>query len=280
MTSLSQRLSDSPGKVLWLDYTAYAGRLLANGAAPWLDPAAAVAWLRKAQNLLRSDVIAVPLDAVAAAWLAAHAGLLAAMSAKRRAVFPLKTLLADEDLRAHLLELVRSIRGSFASSTVMLVLPSPRRWVSLAYGQALPGDAVEVGDDETDTASMYVADFLRGFGDCAVDGLLLQESTDSAPRSAAGIECYRSVINVAGHYRWDAGIGLPEAPAFEGPWAGIGFALAPVAMTGVATGLMVRAGFWSGEAPPQRAAGGFLYAEIPEAAQPEAVLDRLAALRG
>lgn len=42
----------------------------------------------------------LPVGAVAAAWLEAYPALQSAMAAKRRAVFPLRTLLADDALAA------------------------------------------------------------------------------------------------------------------------------------------------------------------------------------
>src|ERR1043165_9304847 len=127
-----------PKPVVWLDSHAYCARLLANDKAPWLDTAAFVAWQRKSMGLLKPDVISLPLVPAIDAWLAAHDDLRAAMAAKSRAVYPLKTLLADEALRAHLVELTRGLRGGGAGVgglPLALVLPWPRAWVAIAYRQ-------------------------------------------------------------------------------------------------------------------------------------------------
>lgn len=277
MAKLIDRLTAS-GKGLWLDPVAYAARLLSGGVVPWTDAGAAIAWMRKAQSLLKSDVVSLPLREVAAAWLAAHPQSVAAMGARKRAVYPLKTLLADEALRAHLASLLQSLRSSFDGQPLVLSLPSPRHWLLMAYAQAHPGDSVEIEADDVDSAAVYVADFLRGFADCGLDGLLLEEGTEPAPSLAECLPLYQPILNVASHYRWDAGLLLPPdmpAPGDEG----LGFLVASGLLAGHVQGLRIPASFWQdGQAPPCPPQG-FRYAEIPADAHPEGVLERLASLR-
>ena len=278
MPLLTERLA-AEGRCLWLDYNAYAGALLASGSVPWLDVDALVGWMRKAQSLLKSDVVAVPVAMVVEQWLGAHPDLKTAMAAKRRVVFPLKTLLADAALRTHLVALSKALRSSFPKPPLLLSLPSPRLWVALASAQALPGETVEIDADAVDGAAAYIADFLREFAECGIDGILLQESVESEPASAEDLQLYQAVFNVAAHYRWDAGLSLPAAAHDAALGAGPAFVVSPRSAAAGATGLVVKADFWTGAAPSECPAGGFRYAEIPPDAKPESVLDRLAALR-
>lgn len=276
MPALTERMA-ADGRGLWLDYTAYAGALLAGGDVPWLDVDGLIGWMRKAQSLLKSDVLALPVAAVVEQWLGAHAELKAAMGAKRRAVYPLKTLLADPALRGYLAGLTRALRSSFAKPALVMALPSPRLWAALAAAQALPDEAVEIDADVVDSAAAYLADFLREFADCGIDGLLLEEDVHSGAVSAEDVQLYQPVLNVAAHYRWDVGLRLPAAQQISP--GGAGFVVSSRALAGVSTGLVLPAGFWSGDAPPDTPPGGFRYAEIPVDAKPESVLDRLAVLR-
>ena len=264
---------------LWLDYSAYAGALLAKGSVPWLDVDALIGWMRKAQSLLKSDVIAVPVAMVVEQWLATHPELKAAMAAKRRAVFPLKTLLADAALRGHLVALARALRSSFAKPSLLLSLPSPRLWVALASAQALPGEPVEIDAEAVDSAAAYIADFLREFAECGIDGILLQESAASEPVSTEDLQLYQAVFNVAAHYRWDAGLRLPVAAHDAALGPGPAFVVSPRNSAAGVAGLVLKPEFWTGERAPECPAGGFRYAEIPLDAKPESVLDRLATLR-
>lgn len=281
MPKILERLAAGLPAPLWLDDTAYADKLLAAGRTPWLDSTEYVAFRRKAQGLLRPDVLLVPIGAFAQAWVAQHPALKDAMTTKKRAVAPARTLLADEALRAHLVETLRGLRAAFANVPLVLAMPSPRAWVIAAYALAFGADAeVEVGGDEADSCAVYVAECLRSFGESGVDGLLLEERAGAEPASAEELDWYQPVINVAGHYRWDLGLRLPTAEGFAGEAHGMQFVVAPHAVAGAAPGLALGAAFWDGEPAPAAPAGGFRFAEVPGDAVPEKVLERVATLRG
>lgn len=265
MPALDQRLDQGPA--LWLDYSDYAARLLAGGRGPWLDVAACLAWQRKAQGLLKSDVLGLPLAAVAAAWLDAQPGLRAAMAEKRRALFPLKTLLADVGLRGHLAELASGLRACFPATPLALVSPTPGRWVAEAWRQAHASD-IDVSEDDADSAAVYLADFLRSFGESGVDVLLLQSGSQ-------GAAACQPLHNLAAHYRWQTGLQQAGSDA-EGD--GFDFLIGARATPGKRAGHVIPDDFWTGTPPPHCPPQGFLYAPIPPDAQPETVLQRLAEL--
>lgn len=277
MDALIDHLGAS-GHGLWLDHHAYAARLLAGGHAPWSDVDAAVGWMRKAQALLRSDAVGVPVAAVAGAWLGQHPELIAAMGAGKRATYPLRALLADEAMRAHLAALCGVLRSGFAGSALVLVLPSPRRWLALAFAQAHGGGAAEVADDAVDGAAVHVAGFLRSFADCGLDGLLFEESPDSAPGSAEGLALYQAAFNVASHYRWNVGLRLPGNASVPSNGS-LDFVVASEPVAGVVSGVEVPESFWQGGDAPPCPPRGFRFAEIPVDANPEIVLERVSTLR-
>lgn len=281
MPKLLDRLAAGDKPLLWLDDTAYSDKLLASGKTPWHDGAEYVAFRRKAQGLLRPDFTVVPVGRIAAAWVASHPALKEAMAGKKRAVAPARTLLADEEMRAHLIEMLKGLRAAFSGALLVLAIPSPRAWVSEAWQLAFGADAeVEVGGDEADSCSVYVAEFVRSFGESGVDGLLLEEREGGEPASAEELAWYQPVMNIAGHYRWDLGVRLPTAAAFAGDATGLQFVIAPKPVAGAANGLDLGTAFWSGEAAAAAPAGGFRFAEVPVDAVPEKVLERLATLRG
>lgn len=281
MPKILDRLTVGDKPLLWLDDAAYADKLLAGGKTPWTDGAEYVAFRRKAYGLLRPDFVVVPIGRISAAWVASHPALKEAMAGKKRAVAPARTLLADEELRAYLVEMLKGLRAAFAGAPLVLSIPSPRAWVIEAWKLAFGPDAeVEVGGDEADSCSVYVAEFLRTFGESGVDGLLLREHEGAEPASAEEIAWYQPVINIAGHYRWDLGLRLPSAAGFSGDVAGVQFVIAPKALGGAANGLTLSDAFWAGEAAPPAPAGGFRFAMVPTDAVPEKVLERLATLRG
>lgn len=280
MPRILDRLANANSPALWLDDCDYSDRLLAAGNTPWRDSAGYLAYRRKAQGLLKSDFVVVPLGRFAAAWVMSHPELREAMAARKRAVVPARTLLADESLRAHLVETLSGLRAAFGNLPLVLSLPSPRALVSAAYALAFGAEAeVEVGGDEADSCAVYVAEFLRSFGESGVDGLLLEERAEAEPASAEELAWYQPVMNVSAHYRWDLGVRLPTAKALAGAAIGVNFVIAPRPIEGTPTGLDLGAGFWAGDAPPALSGGGFRFATVPVDAVPEGVLARLATLR-
>lgn len=274
MGALTDRL-DAGAATVWLDSTDYAAALLNKGVVPWLDVGEFVSLQRRALGLLKSDVVGLPLAPACAAWLDAHADLRTAMRAKSRTVFALKTLLADDALRAHLLELANGLRASTTGAIFALVLPSPRAWVATAYAQA-HGDAVEPGDEEADSAAVYLADFLRGFAAAGIDALLLEEAPGHVPPSAESVALYQAVLNVADNYRWDAGLKV-DGSIGEATARAADYAIAAHPPASPRCGVALHAGFWNADASAP--ATKFRYATIPAAAKPETVLARLAMLR-
>jgi hypothetical protein len=201
------------------------------------------------------------------------------MLMKQRTLFPLKTLLADSALRAHVTELAHALRQSFDELPLVLVTPSPRAWTAIAYAAVhAKGDAINVDDDDADSAAVYMADFLRTFADCHADALLLDENTETHPTFSTSLAPYQAVLNIAAHYRWDVGLKLATPSAGELASAGVSFLIA--AQPGdIASGISTDAVFWSGQAPSPLPSTGFRYADIPAQIAPEMALERVAVLR-
>lgn len=266
--------------LLWLDYTDYAGVLLANGEPPWLSTTECVAWLRKAQSLLHSDVVMIPISKVCAAWIGANPVLRDSMAAKkRRAVLPLRTLLADAGLRKYLHDLVLAVRTALPQTPLALSIPSPRLSIVWACEQAQLGDALEIDADTVDSAALYLADFLRAFCNVGIDIILLEESIDTEPTSMEDLQLYQALFNLAAHYRWDIGLRLPTAKGYQHVAKGPDFVVSPKRLDEPQTGMLVPDDYWAGTTPLVDSSNAFRFAKIPPNAKPEQVLERLTAMR-
>jgi hypothetical protein len=125
--------------------------------------------------------MALQAEPVVDALLAMRPALRSAMAAKSRALFPVKTLLAATQLREQLGEMLSGLRACFPGVPLALVVPSPRRWIALSYCQVFGADAdAAAGPDGFDSASMYVADFLRCFSE-AIRRLLARPASSELP---------------------------------------------------------------------------------------------------
>lgn len=278
MGVLLERIAAAERRFLWVDDMEYAARLLAGGEVPWFDAAAYLSWRRAAQGLVKSDVIALTVGPMFAAWVAADPALRAAMLAKRRVTFPLKTLLAAQTLRLQAGEMLAGLRSMAAALPLAIVCPSPRAWLldahRLAHGEAAP----EVGEEEVDTATVYCADFLREFAGSGIDSVLLEESPSSEPAGAEELAWYRSVLNVGAHYRWDMGLRMAGDRYAGTDVPGFDYCISPRPRRAACSGIAIAADFWRGAAPGDLVAD-FRFARIPPDTAPETALDRLAQLR-
>ena len=205
---------------VWFDAAAYGrARLLGGGDVPWPSPAELSSFFAKIGGMFHSDAILVDLADLVAQRAAADQRLRAAMAARSRPGYALRTLLADEQARGIAAEAVRVLASTSGAVPLVLSVPTPGRWLVGAAQQA-QRDGSEPGPPDAaqaETAAIYSADFLRTFAGTGVDGLLLDEG-----RVLVGElihpEAYRPVLNVAGHYEWpvlirtDAARGLAARP--------------------------------------------------------------------
>lgn len=261
---------------LWLEGSDYAEQLLAGGHAPWLDVAAGIAWQRKMQELLPSDVLTIDVARIATALCAAQPALARAMAEKQRGGYALKTLLADEALRQHLTEWIVALRAALPQPMLCLKLLAPGAAVAQAWQLAHGTAAVtEADEDQIDAAALYQADFLRTFSAAGLDALVLVE-----PVAGPGAEIqalYQSLLNVATGYQWCVGLQVPGGQDGVSLTEGFSFVIADAQQT-LPTAVRVADVFWQTDVVPVAAA--VRYARVPPGLQPERVLQRLQVLRG
>lgn len=251
-------------------------KLLAGAAVPWDSPAELASFVAKLQGMFRSDAILADGGEVFAQRAAGDAQLRAAMAARTRPGYALRTLLADEQARGAAAEAVRALAATAGGVPLVLAVPAPARWLGAAAEQA-GSDPGPLDAGRAETAAMYVADMLRTFGSLGVDGLLL----DEGPAHGSSLihpEKYRSVLNVADHYGWpvlirsDAAATWPHGSMGVTAWLGSAAADAPSGRWGVVAG----AGFWDGDIPAPDA--DLILVPVPAQADPEAVMKRVRAL--
>jgi hypothetical protein len=263
-------LARGAGAPLWIDDTAYAGRLLAAGQVPWLDVTRLVDWRLRAFALLKPSLMALDLRPLVARFAADQSWGPATPAAAGDPLAQLSLALLAPPLRQHVGDVLRGLRRS-VRAPLALVVPSPRAWPALASYDAF-GERPLIGPDEADEASVDIAAFLRGFADCGVDVLLMVDDTASQPRDVSELDWYQTVVNVARHYGWDIGVRLPAAVIGKGQ---LDFVIAPSGARGVDVGETF---FEADEPAPAVTTGGFRYASIPAGASPERVLARLSIL--
>ena len=262
----------------WFDAAAYGrARLLGGGDVPWASPAELSSFFAKIGGMFRSDAVLVDLADLFAQRTAADQQLRAAMAARSRPGYALRTLLADEQARSTAAEAVRVLAATSGPVPVVLTVPTPGRWLVAAAQQA--GSDPEPPDAaQAETAAIYSADFLRMFADTGVDGLLLDEGRVPAGELIHP-EAYRPVLNVADYYQWPVLIQTDAAAAWpHGPVPDIALWLGSAAPSQPAGrwGVVADADFWEGADPSAEA--DLVLAAVPAEVDPEAVMKRVRAL--
>jgi len=262
----------------WFDAAAYGrARLLGSGDVPWTSPAELSSFFAKIGGMFRSDAVLVDLADLFAQRTAADQQLRAAMAARSRPGYALRTLLADEQARSTAAEAVRVLAATSGPVPVVLTVPTPGRWLVAAAQQA--GSDPEPPDAaQAETAAIYSADFLRMFADTGVDGLLLDEGRVPAGELIHP-EAYRPVLNVADYYQWPVLIQTDAAAAWpHGPVPDIALWLGSAAPSQPAGrwGVVADADFWEGADPSAEA--DLVLAAVPAEADPETVMKRVRTL--
>ncbi|MBL4838784.1 MAG: hypothetical protein JKY34_14530, partial [Kordiimonadaceae bacterium] len=273
---------------LWVDFNAYAKKLLLGSEEnPWTTPAAYMAFYGQAHGLVSAEVVVINVWDMFQHWFDEDKDALPSMAGQRRATVALKTMLEVFPPRELLAEVITAMSNNYGGAVPMvLVMPSPRSLLVKAH-KAANGVAVEPDEMNVDTASMYVADYLRYFSATNLSGVLLVEDPDLMPASGEELGWYQPVYNVASHYRWSVGVQLPVASVDITLPEAVDFAIAPKDAH-VATdvrGTDITQPLWGGAGSGGAGFGGasvqgkgFYYVSIPADSKPETVLETLSNL--
>ena len=147
---------------------------------------------------------------------------------------------------------------------LVLQIPAPLRWLALTVAAMGDGDPAALTVDHAESASMYLADWLRRVDSLPVTLLLLDGRRDDHPAlahvAADDLDSYVPLINAADHYRWGLALRTDDRIHLHGSDA---------------AGVVLPGSFWVDQQAP---VGPLLLAEVPADAEPERVLERLASL--
>lgn len=187
--------------------------LLNGKPVPWTQATEYVAAYGQLMALLKPDVAVFDVMAFFKAWLEENTHARAEMRGKNRVRFALKKLLAMEDPRELIREIIDGLLATL-SQPVFLLLPPNAEFVNWANMHANNTAERQISDFDVDTVSVYLADFLRIFSGLDVAGAIIQ-LPEGESVGATTAELYSPIINVARHYRWSAGAVAPRPSEVE-----------------------------------------------------------------
>ncbi|TFD08483.1 hypothetical protein E3T35_17625 [Cryobacterium sp. TMT1-2-2] len=243
-----------------LDSHDYAQSVFLQGKpVPWQEPMAFANFFGQVQGVLKSDLALLSLDRFYEQRVAADPKLQAAMGAKSRTGFALRALLNDAETTAFVVELA-TVFSQTQRVPVVLQIPSPMQWLARTHPFSGSDDVSGLDADNAENASMYVADWLRGFAALPLMAVLLDDRGPAL--EPVPLSTYSPITNVTDHYRWALGQRHDDRVELHG---------SPL------TGAVIGADFWSSDAGTLPD-GDFLVGEVPQHAVPERVLSRITAL--
>ena len=274
-----------------LNFFSYAKKLFAGTEENlWKNPASFLSFYSQAQGLLRSDILILPIEYFYTAYLSDHPDLLEQWKGKK-AKFVLKKLLAQEEPRDIIVEVLSGLSHLYSDRhPIVLMLPSPQHWLLQIQQIESLGSHHSLSSDDIDSASIYLADYLRKFSNSGLSGIVLEECSTLIIDPIEALGLYRPISNVAEHYQWAMGLQIEDQIKemaslnekidfilYEGTNLST---IGTLCDKGIPCGGGLDKAFWTGEiATDQLEVKGLAYGTIPEDAQPEKVLERLRKLR-
>lgn len=188
---------------LYIDWIDYAEVLIGGGTIDWASPIAVSRLINKAQSLLPSDLIILPITTMLSTL-----GKSRAFASRQRMIDPLRTLLADTSNRQLILDTLTMLHVP----TLALGLCTPGELAVLAASMAGLQDFT-LDEDVIDDAAVYMADFLRSFASVTINAVVLFEDSHFKGRR----HLYTPIEKVVTSYGWRYVVMAPG----EELWPGI-----------------------------------------------------------
>lgn len=265
--NLARLIEDPPTgrkRAVILDHFDYSHAvILQNRPVPWDDPMAYSNFVSQGQALLKPDTAILHMDRFYAHQVASNPELREKMGAKTRTGYALRTLLAD----AVVLDKAWALANTLAQTQhepVLMQLRSPMQWLLTTHCYSGKDNLLELDADDAETASMYLADWLRNFSQLPLAGIILDDRTAGESQNPVnvGLDVYTPVINVTENYGWSLGLRRDD-----------GLELWNLASQGQVLG----AEYWADPLGAASAAD-FIFSQVPASAIPEEVNKRVEAL--
>ena len=265
--SLHELLAEPPSgrsRAVVLDSHDYAQSVFLRGRpVPWQEPMAYANFFGQVQGVLKSDLALLSLDRFYAHRVASDPALQTAMGAKSRTGYALRTLLGDAETTAFVIELA-TVLSQTQRVPVVLQIPSPMQWLARTHPFSGSADVSELDADTAENASMYVADWLRGFAVLPLIAVLLDDREPPLGTEPIPLSTYSPIANVTDHYQWALGQRHDDRVQLHGS---------------VLRGAVIGTDFWSNDSDTDTLPiGDFLVGEVPCPAVPERVLSRISKL--
>lgn len=274
---------------VWINFISYANRLFAGGREDlWNNPDTFISVYSQGQGLIKSDVLSIPVENVYTDFLQREKEHIEPWMGKRP-TFVLKKLLAFEQPKKLLVDILTGLQNLYqGSQPLALVLPSSQSWLQSMHAMVRPNQDTSISDDDIEAASMYLAEYLRGFSTLGLSAIVIREADSPVVKLSDALPLYQPILNIAKHYQWLLGIegSVREIEDLKNEIDFFLFGscdltdLIPLWKKGLTIGGGLNREFWMESINEiEKSQIGLTYGKIPEDAEPEKVLSKLQELR-
>ncbi|HEY0943361.1 MAG TPA: hypothetical protein VGE08_24965 [Steroidobacter sp.] len=188
---------------LWIEAHRYGTRVLAHDLEPWLKPAELGLFYRQLADLLRPELIELPILPPMRAYLATTS---TDAGDPQKVVTSIIDALSEDTFRQTLTEGFSAVCGAGLRSPLAIALPGPD---ALLAGVA-PHLIASVEDDERDALAIVLTDLVRMLARFSLQRLVLHES------SPAALDASDVLLNLTRDYRIPVTL-IADLPAANAP---------------------------------------------------------------
>ena len=162
-------------------------------------------FIRKSDALLNPGVNCLPLADFLEWVLEAMPNLKTKMAEKSRTGYALKTLLRNDELRKVLLQALRIAGDALPNKPLVLAVPAPRTLMIWAYRRAHGKTPETMGIDQSDSAAVYLSDFVSCLGQTDLSAIVVDEKNWDQEGWREESTIYPPLRNVTGYQQWSLG---------------------------------------------------------------------------
>lgn len=185
----------------------YVNELFAKGSDEiWSNPTEFISIFSQGQNLLKSDILSVPIIDVYEKLIDREADLTEQWKGKSP-VFILQKLLALDQPNQFLEDTLTGLKNLYMEAIpLVLVIPSPQNLLQWLHAKFQPNKDISIVNDDIEIASMYLAEYLQHFSNLSLSAIVISENEQILVPLHEATTLYQPILNVSRHYQWKVGL--------------------------------------------------------------------------
>lgn len=193
-------------QTIWLNMLQYANKIFANGSKDlWLSPTNFISVYSQGQELLKSDVLSIPVLDVYENYIQDRQTLIDEWQQEDIGSV-IESLFSLEEPKQFIVDVLQGLQNLYTEVYPLVVeVPSPQRWLNWLNERLNMKGLAPLNEDDIEFTSMFLADYLRDFSTLNIAAVLIVERDVSIDLNNS-LSLYQPILNVVKHFQWSVGI--------------------------------------------------------------------------